>query len=1179
MINGLLPQFTRLGGAALEPEPAQDEPASPESSPSPEEAESFVDLRKRLPLAPLRALDTPSRTPTPTPAPAAPVATQTPAPTPLPAPAATYVGEPAVDPAWLQQREAALSAVRSDYEAARNAARATVGGTGWTNAQTYTDESGQRLTLSGRPAVFVADPAAPPEVIGWDESGPLTRPAGHWFEFDEEAFAADYRARGGAPLAALAELYDTDTARLLAQHPEIWTLATRDHALNAGPPQPGRAMGDAAQLGMLDLYLADSQLRALIDAYGGGPVEPATSALAREQVRLYGQQRYEQLTRLDRAMQSVRDQYSRAMTEARANGGPGWVDLPRTITIADEGGGTRAEPIWLRDESGIVLGADGRPQALTERCFDPDRFTAWYLQQDGLAQQAFASFYGQSHTSFGTDESGQRVAGTITFDNPAWMASDIGGGRMIHRELVSIDLNRPPRLNNDRAVGFDLDAGWATANSNIHQHRDWFETAVKIVLVAGITYATAGLGSYVAGATTAAASGAGASAGVAAALGAAAGAATMGAVTSMASGIVNGNFSLKNVLRGALAGAITGGLGGSFGPLDSIGGVLGRATLQGGIQALLGGRFEEGALSSLASSLAQLTGQQLEQGISQAVADQSMSAGEAFAARGFARVLTSAITAAGNPDDPNYAFANAFLGDTLRAAMPEAEPLPSATFVDTMQPTQGEGSWSEQDYRNGADVQSDQATGPMIEPEAPEPAATAPTRLDENGSHLDEPGVAAAPTPAPTQDPAPPDESTAAQPSTADEAPADQQAAIGARRELDWSRRDDSGQVVERALYVGDEETFRYSSDSAGQYTVTVGANNALVRDAAGQLQLVSWAEAQRRDDYTVLVPPGQTLVSNGVQGVVLPQGSSGDTLRLASALTLLAVPAGAGEIGFGAAAGAAAELAAAARALGVLGLALYSAPLGGGETVVPIRDDLRVVKPASDVIMGYVEVRNASGQWLRLDGGQYDPAQVARLADTLQSAALTPEELRTVQAPLIYVPTPPQDTSPPPVVADRPDTSLPGYEVPDIPAPWIETLPAADPPSAEDLLIDKTNSKILGDKMREAGINPPGEGYEPHHVVPTGAGQGTEMDAVRAKLANLGIDLNDPVNGVWLPGPSASVDAPEAYHRTLNNDAYNKAIIDLFRDVSTANDAVDVLFNIAARLRSGNFPGVRPRP
>ena len=132
-------------------------------------------------------------------------------------------------------------------------------------------------------------PRGAQEVAGWERGGPVYRAVGRWVEFDEGAFAAHYRALGGEPLQRLAAVYDPggrgDAAALLAAHPELWGLATADHALNAGPPLPGMAMGDAGQLGMLDLYLADPQVAALVATYGGTPV-PATSGIALEQVRL-----------------------------------------------------------------------------------------------------------------------------------------------------------------------------------------------------------------------------------------------------------------------------------------------------------------------------------------------------------------------------------------------------------------------------------------------------------------------------------------------------------------------------------------------------------------------------------------------------------------------------------------------------------------------------------------------------------------------------------------------------------------------------------------------------------------------------------------------------------------------------------------------------------------------------
>ena len=121
-------------------------------------------------------------------------------------------------------------------------AQASAGsGPGWTAAVLTTDESGQVHSANGNTLTFIPGANAPPVLIGYDEGGPLYQPAGQWFEFNEETFAAHYRGQAGAALQTLAASYDTDPATLLARHPELWAIATTDHALNACPGPEGRA--------------------------------------------------------------------------------------------------------------------------------------------------------------------------------------------------------------------------------------------------------------------------------------------------------------------------------------------------------------------------------------------------------------------------------------------------------------------------------------------------------------------------------------------------------------------------------------------------------------------------------------------------------------------------------------------------------------------------------------------------------------------------------------------------------------------------------------------------------------------------------------------------------------------------------------------------------------------------
>jgi len=666
-----------------EPHEGEGLPPAAEHSPPLDTAPPDVPFWQAVPAPPNALSDLPPAPQLQAAAETAAAATQTAphtAPPPATSSAASYAGEPSADPQWLADRERALVAIRADYTAARAQAQSTAGsGPGWTVATTVSDESGQIRSASGRDIVFVADPSAPQVIVGYDESGPVYQPNGQWMEFDEEAFAAHFRAQGGTHLQSLASLYGTDVAGLFTKHPEIWGIATSDHAINAGPPPAGRAMGDPSQLGMLDLYMRDPQMAALIDAYGGQPA-PATGDIAREQVRIYGQQRYDQLSRLDNAMASVRSQYTDAMAQAQASGsGPGWIERPRTITVSDESGQTSTQTLYVTDESGQPLrDASGQPQAQMERLFDPDAFTAWYTQQGGLQHEAFRTFYGQSHTSFATDESGRSFAASVSFDNPNWSMYG-AGGPMGHKDLLGINPNDPPRLHNRDAVGFDLEAGWATAHGNIRHKRDWFETIVQAAIVGVVSYVSAGtLGPAVAGAI-----------GVTSATGVAVvSAAVAGAAGSLAGGMMNGSVNFKDILRGALAGGLSAGLLNTLTPaVHAAAGPVGtlalRTTVQGGIQALLGGEFKDGALAGFASGLADMAGANMQANIDKAVADGAMTAAEAATARTFARVVGSAIRAAGNPDDPANAFASSFLNDLIQQAGPApATPTNRLAFDD-----------------------------------------------------------------------------------------------------------------------------------------------------------------------------------------------------------------------------------------------------------------------------------------------------------------------------------------------------------------------------------------------------------------------------------------------------------------------------------------------------------------
>jgi A nuclease family of the HNH/ENDO VII superfamily with conserved AHH len=220
---------------------------------------------------------------------------------------------------------------------------------------------------------------------------------------------------------------------------------------------------------------------------------------------------------------------------------------------------------------------------------------------------------------------------------------------------------------------------------------------------------------------------------------------------------------------------------------------------------------------------------------------------------------------------------------------------------------------------------------------------------------------------------------------------------------------------------------------------------------------------------------------------------------------------------------------------------------------------------------------RQPDGSWLARDEPHFG------FATAVGFRVLSEDELRNLRAPTTTPALPPGNTRSPPLPIDRPDSSTPGLEAAP-PAAGTPGLEAAPPLTAQDLIIEQRNSEILGDNLRARGIQPPDapDGgpttYEPHHIVPSRAG-GERMDAIRDKLIGLDVNLNGADNGVWLPSARSPDGAGGAHHPRLNNDTYNDAVSQELRGVTTRVQAISVLADIAARLRTGDFPGVRPRP
>jgi hypothetical protein len=368
---------------------------------------------------------------------------------------------------------------------------------------------------------------------------------------------------------------------------------------------------------------------------------------------------------------------------------------------------------------------------------------------------AFAQLYGAAHevvVNLGSDESGHAIE-----QREVRFTVQMGGqqheltlqcDRLVQRDFRAVNLNDPPRLNDDAGVFWNPLLGWSTHESNIHVSRDIFETIVMVVIIAAVSYVSAGtLGPWVAGALGATAGTLGAAVIVGA---------VVGATTSVVSGAISGNFSWRNVLQGMVLGGVGGAMTFGVGELaqsagqqsfiDSARDAGGSVTtttqtagstlsnpglnlsgisvegltadqlqtfaqnaqqtfstvrtvgtvVQSGITSELGGGdFEDGVLAGLGNMAASGVGNQVTQGL---VDNQ-------WVGEPMARVIGGVATAG-----VSSAIVNARGGDGDRAFMSGVVDtavgfLPPASSLVQPEP----GSNAAHDYRNGSDVESDAA--------------------------------------------------------------------------------------------------------------------------------------------------------------------------------------------------------------------------------------------------------------------------------------------------------------------------------------------------------------------------------------------------------------------------------------------------------------------------------------
>ena len=103
---------------------------------------------------------------------------------------------------------------------------------------------------------------------------------------------------------------------------------------------------------------------------------------------------------------------------------------------------------------------------------------------------------------------------------------------------------------------------------------------------------------------------------------------------------------------------------------------------------------------------------------------------------------------------------------------------------------------------------------------------------------------------------------------------------------------------------------------------------------------------------------------------------------------------------------------------------------------------------------------------------------------------------------------------------------------------------------------------------MKQGGIKPPPFKNAAHHIVAAGA---AAAKATREIIEKYGVDVNDAINGVFLPiGENIS---KAANHLTLHTQKYYDTVNEIINQVQNKEELVKVLKGIAEALQQGKFP------
>jgi len=432
----------------------------------------------------------------------------------------------------------------------------------------------------------------------------------------------------------------------------------------------------AAIQAMLDAPMSQEILRVF------GPAEQSVSVPENEMGErmraMYGTELTRAMLRFTAATDAMRGRYLS--------------DLNAALSQRPEVGAESVPPWWVQGsvrQTGAGLIAETGPQYTEDGViidpgfvFNPEAFHAWYVQQDIPENRLIAQVYGDRISSPSNGALEYKTVGridslgvSIVYDESGRPSQAVDN--TLSTDLTRVDVANPERLYNPGQVVFLPMQGFVTSAENRRpDDPGLLDVVMPAIIVAVAAYFSAGtLGPAAASAMSGT---------IGATAATIAGAAIAGAFTATVSGIVYDNLTFKGVLAGALAGGLSAGLLAGFeavagAPIQSFStanAIATRATVQGAVQAMMGGSFSDGAFASFASSLSGAIGTQLDNDIVSAVNTGQMTAAQAMSARVFANMLTSSIRIVANGSDaPGYQLAAAFLTETIAQV---GEPQPSA---------------------------------------------------------------------------------------------------------------------------------------------------------------------------------------------------------------------------------------------------------------------------------------------------------------------------------------------------------------------------------------------------------------------------------------------------------------------------------------------------------------------